>query len=192
MPPSQQTTTDIRPPPFLLRGGDKREPSKMRQTRKVFDSSFELTKTVIGISGTTTWESGWLGTFRSGGLTRRCRPTRGISVLSFGLSGGVSVASANHPALSPVRLSVHLFYRLRPGATQALDRLAALRAGATALRPSPVAPPVERGGGASPLAAVPVAPCGVSAPPLGSDGAVGWQRFLRHSVSRANIGGRGR
>ena len=49
---------------------------------------------------------------------------------------GVSFAPSRRRARCPLRLSVQLFYRLRPGATQALDRLAALRAGGPALRPS--------------------------------------------------------
>ena len=70
----------------------------------------------------------------------------------------VSCALLYRRAVCSRRLSGPLFYRLRPGATQALDRLAALRVGGTALRRSPVAPPGERDIGAPPRVAVSVAP----------------------------------
>ena len=43
-------------------------------------------------------------------LTRRCKPTLGVSVLNFGRGVGASVASVHRRALSPGRLSVHLLY----------------------------------------------------------------------------------
>ena len=44
-------------------------------------------------------------------LTRRCKPTLGVSVLSFGRGASASVASIHRRALSPGRLSGPLFYR---------------------------------------------------------------------------------
>ena len=126
-----------------------------------------------------------------GGITCRCTPTLGASVLSP--TGASALSSVESPPCRQLgRVSGPLFYRLRPGATQALDRLAALRTGGFALRPSPVAPPVGQSVGASSRVAGRVAPSTSALRRSGPASRSAGRGSQSYSSSRAWPCGRGR